>query len=56
MSNLCIECKERPARYWNSSFCEECFRILLQEKLNEDSKKESICQFKIEEDADKRAK
>lgn len=35
----CIECKERQARYWSSNFCEECFRKLLREKLNEDEKK-----------------
>lgn len=35
----CIECKERPARYWSSNFCEECFRKLLREKLDEDNQK-----------------
>lgn len=34
----CIECKVRPARYWASSFCEDCFRELLKEKLKEDDR------------------
>jgi GTP cyclohydrolase FolE2 len=32
----CIECKAREARYWGSHFCEDCFRELLTEKLDED--------------------
>lgn len=32
----CIECNDRPARHWSSSFCEECFKKLLREKLEED--------------------
>lgn len=39
--SICIECKERPARYWSSSFCEECFRKALQEKNNEENRKEN---------------
>lgn len=31
----CVECKKRPARYWASSFCEDCFRKLLREKIEE---------------------
>jgi hypothetical protein len=42
MAKVCIECKERPARYWSSSFCEECFRKILQEKLDEDTRKKKI--------------
>jgi hypothetical protein len=33
---ICVECKEKKAGYWNSSFCEECFRKLLKEKLDEE--------------------
>lgn len=34
--HLCIECKDKIARYWGSHFCEDCFRELLKEKLNEE--------------------
>jgi hypothetical protein len=30
---LCVECKDRPAIHWTKSFCEDCFRKLLSEKL-----------------------
>jgi hypothetical protein len=33
---LCLECKERIATHWNNSFCEECFRKLLKEKVNKE--------------------
>lgn len=33
---ICVECKEKLAGYWSSSFCEDCFRKLLREKLDED--------------------
>lgn len=33
---LCIECKDKTARYWGSHFCEKCFRKILSEKLKED--------------------
>jgi hypothetical protein len=29
----CVECKEKPATHWTKSFCEDCFRKLLSEKL-----------------------
>ena len=32
----CIECKDAEARYWGSHFCEDCFRKVLQEKLEEE--------------------
>jgi predicted amidophosphoribosyltransferase len=31
---VCLECKDRIATY--QSFCEECFRKLLKNKLEED--------------------
>ncbi|WP_165786667.1 hypothetical protein [Heyndrickxia camelliae] len=37
MAKDCIECKVRPARYWGSSFCEECFKEVLKEKLENDN-------------------
>jgi ribosomal protein L34E len=30
---VCVECKARPARYWGSNICEECYREMLKEKL-----------------------
>lgn len=33
---VCIECKEKEARYWASNFCEECFRELLSAKIQEE--------------------
>ena len=44
MTKDCIECKVRPARYWDSSFCEECFREVLRQKLDE----EDICEKEVE--------
>lgn len=32
----CIECKVRAARYWDSNLCERCFRILLNESIEND--------------------
>lgn len=36
MNKLCMECKDKPARYWGSSFCEDCFRELLRENLEKE--------------------
>jgi hypothetical protein len=33
---LCVECKEKPAYHWAKSFCEDCFRKLLSEKLEKE--------------------
>lgn len=38
VQKVCIECNAKPARYWGSSFCEDCFRKLLKEKLEEEDK------------------
>jgi hypothetical protein len=32
----CLECKDQPAMYWNKSFCEDCFRKLLKEKVEKE--------------------
>lgn len=32
----CVECGEREARYWNSNFCEDCFREILSDKMEEE--------------------
>jgi ribosomal protein S14 len=32
----CVECKEHDARYWGSNLCEDCFREILKEKLDEE--------------------
>jgi hypothetical protein len=37
--SICIECKENEARYWSSSFCEDCFKELLKVKLEEEDEK-----------------
>jgi ribosomal protein L34E len=33
MQKVCVECKERIARYGGSNLCEECYREMLKEKL-----------------------
>lgn len=37
----CIECKVREARHWRSNFCEDCFREILNSKLEDDDDIES---------------
>jgi hypothetical protein len=45
----CIECKDKPARYWSSHFCEECFCKLLSEKVKEDNKVKNEINYKRQE-------
>lgn len=31
----CIECKVNPANHWGEHLCEDCFKKILNEKLDE---------------------
>ncbi|MFT4415302.1 hypothetical protein ACLM5H_15685 [Fredinandcohnia humi] len=41
MANICIECKDRPAQHWRSHFCEECFREILQDKVQKEDERKN---------------
>ncbi|GEM_PF-4281621 len=35
MKARCVECKERPAVYWDKSFCMDCYTNLLKSKTED---------------------
>lgn len=37
MTARCVECKERPAVYWDKSFCMDCYTNLLKSEKKKDS-------------------
>lgn len=39
LTKQCVECKVNEARHWSSSFCEECFKVILNEQLAFSSRK-----------------
>jgi hypothetical protein len=36
MPRKCVECKLNPANHWSGNLCEECYKQMLHEKLDED--------------------